>query len=105
MPGECYGHLVAREQLIDEALAGRVDHVRTGAAQRLGDQEWVLAREDRRVELDALEICDTSAGTRRLENAFAAAEPAAGGRRVQGVKPWRILGEHRGGDATLRPLG
>src|SRR6266850_5095608 len=83
MPREGQGDLISRQQLVDEALTCSINYVCAGAAQRLGDQEGMLAREDRRVELDELEIGHARSGPGCLEDSLSIAEPAVGGALVQ----------------------
>jgi hypothetical protein len=83
MSCESKSHLVARQQLIDEPLPRGVDEICPGTSEGLGDEEWVLARENRRVELDELEVSDTRSGAGGFENALAVAQPAVGGALVK----------------------
>ena len=65
---------VARRELVDEALAAVVEQRRTGAAERLGEQEAVVAvvvAQRRRVELDELEIGKRRARGLREQETFA----------------------------------
>ena len=73
-------HDVARRELVDEPLAGRVAQERAMAAERLGEERsrhrGMVQR--RRVELHELDVADRHAGTQRDR------EPVAGrGRRVR----------------------
>ena len=56
---------VTRSELVDEALATVVEQRRPGAAERLREEEAVMAvvvPQRRGVELDELEVCESSAG-------------------------------------------
>ena len=79
--------LVARRQLVDEALAAVVDQRGAVAADRLGDQEALVARrrEQRgRVELQELEVGELGAG------GVGHRQPAADrGRRIGRTRPQR----------------
>jgi hypothetical protein len=82
------GDLVARRQLVHEALAALVDQERALAAGRLGDQEAVVARlvvdERGRVELRHLEVGELGPGV--LGERHARADRPA---RVGGALPER----------------
>ena len=71
--------LVARRELVDEALAVGVEQPRALAADRLGDQEPLAAGDADhrgRVELEELEVRELRAGAVREQHAAARAIPA-----------------------------
>src|ERR1700682_6005933 len=86
--------LVARQQLVDESLAGIVDQDRARAAKGFGDQERLGTVEDRRVELDELEVGDARAASGGLQDPLAIADAAVGRASIEaGVTAGR---EHGG---------
>ena len=66
--------MVARRELVDEALAGGVEQRRALAAHRLGDEEALAARDPGDgggVELDELEVGERRARRARQQQAGA----------------------------------
>src|SRR5258708_2150431 len=101
MSGHRSSHLVAGQQLVDEARALVIDQDRARAPQRLGDQERVGPVEDGRMELDELQVGDARAGAGRFKNALAIADAAVGGAPEKA--PVSARREHRS-DPALRPI-
>ena len=83
MHGQRSSDLVTRQQLVDEALSVLVHEVRARPAKRFGDQEVARPIEDRRMELDELEVGDASAAPGRREDALAVADAAVGRTAVE----------------------
>ena len=99
-------HLIAGRELVDEALARRVQQPGALAAHRFGDQEAVGAvvpDDCSGMKLHQLQVGQVSSGVVPEEQAA-----AGGADRVRGARPQRggaAGGQHRGGRVDPRPVG
>ena len=112
-------NLVARSELVHEALAASVQQQRALASNCLRDQEavpWPLGDESRRVELEQLEVSERGAGITREQQPAAERSARVGGslpkRRAAAGRQHRrrrrqrlVRAQRADADAVLHPQG